>query len=58
MKINILLKTVQDLGDHGREISVALDIKETDTIKDIIENHLKSDTKSQYTDHIEIRVTK
>ena len=59
MKINILLKTVQNLGDHGQEVSIALDDSEFTTIKNMVEDHLiDSENRTKYNDHIEIRVTK
>ena len=59
MKVNILLNTVQNLGDHGKEISIALDVEEYTTIQNMVADYLiDSENRTKYNDHIEIRVTK
>lgn len=61
MNINVLLKTVQNLGDHGREVSIALNVNGVDSILAIIDKYLLNDMETStynYNDHIEIRVTK
>ena len=57
--ISVLLHTVQDLGDHGENRIVALDVGEDMTIKELSDSFLKIDMKSvQRYQHIEIRICK
>jgi len=58
--INAILKTTENLGDHAREISIAIDCKEDNTIKDIVSCYLINKYSGEYehADHIEIRVCK
>jgi len=58
--INAILKTVQNLGDHGREVSIALDIKSDMTIKELCNLHLLSEFNESTVPYnvIELRFTK
>jgi len=61
MKINALLKTQENFGDHGEKIYIALDVNPEDTIQDLINKHLLGSTGEpkppEIFKHIEIRVT-
>ncbi|MCK5602799.1 hypothetical protein KAR91_13040 [Candidatus Pacearchaeota archaeon] len=62
MKINALLKTDKNYGDHGEKIMIAINVNPDDTIQNLIEKHLLEShgnpKMSKTNDHIEIRVTK
>lgn len=57
MKINITLKTVENLGDHGREYEKVIDVSEYTTIKELVDKHLfnKFTDKLNYSDSLIIR---
>jgi nitrate reductase alpha subunit len=61
MKINALLKTQENYGDHGEKVLIALDVNPEDTVQSLIDKYLLGEygePKPPNThDHIEIRVT-
>jgi hypothetical protein len=56
MKLNILVKTSDYRGDHAADISVAIDVEENTSIKDLCQKvHDKFDSNHNRIDCIEIR---
>ena len=59
--ISVLLHTTQNLGDHGENKIIALNVDENMTIKELTESFIEIDTPSgdsKYFDHIELRICK
>ncbi len=52
--ISVILHTVQNLGDHGREIKRVFEIEGNTTIGDLIEKTLLN-AECKY-DHLELRI--
>ena len=51
--VSVILHTVQNLGDHGREIKRVFEVDENTTVGYLIEKFLKD--ANDY-DHLELRI--
>ena len=51
--ISVILHTVQNLGDHGREVKRVITVDENITIKELIDKVL---IDKNHDDHIELKI--
>lgn len=56
MKIQISLHTTDYRGDHSADIVIAHDVKENETVEQLVERLLFNGSNPIFLDHVELRV--